>query len=180
MVELIARRYGQALFDLAQEASQLAEREQEIRNVLAALEEDNELMIILNHPKISKGERIELVKSIFASNTSDDLVGFFVLAVEKGRQESIIDILRYALSKMEEHNGFLTAYVKSAVALTDDDKKTIISKLEAQTKQKITLETSVDKTLIGGLQIRINDRIVDNTVKETLHRMARDVYDAKV
>lgn len=180
MAELIARRYGQALFNLAFEAGELAEREQEIESVLAAFEEDDELIHILNHPKLSKGERIKLIESIFVSKVSDDLVGFFVLAIQKGRQENIVEILEYALSKMEEYNGFLTAHVISAVELTEEDKQAIISKLETQTKQKITLETSVDKSLIGGIIIRINDRIVDNTVKGTLHRMARDVYDAKV
>lgn len=180
MAELIARRYGLALFNLAKEADQLSEREAEIRSVLAALQEDHELIEVLSHPKLSKKDKIALVESIFSGKVSDDLIGFFVLAIQKGRQENILEILEYALTEMEKYNGFLTAYVSSAVALNETDKENIKSKLEAQTKQKITLETEVDETLIGGLFIRINDRIVDNTVKGSLHRMARDVYDAKV
>ena len=72
------------------------------------------------------------------------------------------------------------AYKISFSSLSKEDEKLIINKLESQTGKKITLITSVDKSLIGGLLIRINDRIVDNTIKASITRMAREVYDAKV
>ena len=180
MVELIAKRYGQALFELATESKDLASREQEIKLMIDAFTGEEDFITIINHPKLQKVEKINVLLEVFEGNVSDDLIGFLVLAVEKSRQDSIVDILKYTLAKIDEHNGFVTAYVTSAVPLAKEDEELIINKLESQTGKKITLVTSVDKSLIGGLFIRINDRIVDNTIKESISRMAKDVYEAKV
>lgn len=180
MVELIAKRYGQALFELAIESGDLSGREQEIKHMLDAFTEEEDFNLIINHPKLQKSEKVKVLLEVFEGQVSDDLIGFLVLAVQKSRQDSIVDILEYTLAQIEEHNGFVTAYVTSAVSLTPEDEKLIINKLESQTGKKITLVTSVDKSLIGGLFIRINDRIVDNTIKESISRMAKDVYEAKV
>lgn len=180
MVELIGKRYGQALFELALESGDLAARGEEIRVLSEALKEDPDFLEMLNHPKLSKEDKLGMVKSILEGKASDDLIGFMILAVEKNRQEYILKILDYTLEKIEEFNGFVTAYVTSAVKLSDADTASIMEKLQAQTGKKITLETTVDKGIIGGLIIRINDRIVDNSIKRNLHRMALDVYEAKV
>jgi len=180
MVELIAKRYGQALFELAIESNDLENREQEIKLMIDAFTEEKDFRIIINHPKLQKKEKINVLIKVFEGKVSDDLIGFLVLAVEKSRQDSIVDILKYTLAKIDEHNGFVTAYVTSAVILSQLDEELIINKLESQTSKKITLITSVDKSLIGGISIRINDRIVDNTIKALISRMARDVYEAKV
>lgn len=180
MVELIAKRYGQALFELIIESNDLNDREQEIKLMIDAFTEEEDFRTIINHPKLQKKEKINVLLDVFEGKVSDHLIGFLVLAVEKSRQDSIVDILKYTLAKIDEHNGFVTAYVTSAVLLSKEDEELIINKLESQTGKKITLETSVDKSLIGGISIRINDRIVDNTVKASISRMARDVYEAKV
>ncbi len=180
MVELIAKRYGQALYELAEESGDLVGREEEIRILLQALTDEDEFLEILNHPKLSKEDKLSMVKTILDGKASDDLVGFMILAVEKNRQEYIPGILEYTLEKMEEHNGFVTAYVTSAVELSSEDEDGIKKKLQSQTGKKITLETTVDKSIIGGLIIRINDRIVDNSIRRNLRRMSLDVYEAKV
>ena len=180
MVELIAKRYGQALYELAIESEDLIGRQQEIKLMVDAFTEEEDFRTIINHPKLQKAEKIKVLLEVFEGKVSDDLIGFLVLAVQKGRQDSIVDILKYTLAKIEEYNGFVTAYVTSAVALSEKDEELIMNKLESQTGKKITLITSVDKSLIGGLFIRINDRIVDNTIKSSIARMAREVYDAKV
>lgn len=180
MVELIAKRYGQALFELSNESGDLSKRGQEIELMVNAFNEDKDFLVILNHPKLSKKEKIQLIQEIFNGKVDDNLIGFLVLAIQKNRQESIVDILKYTLAKIEDFNGYVTAYVTSAIPLSDKETKLIKDKLEAQTGKKITLENHVDKSIIGGLFIRIKDRVVDNTIKTSLHRMGRDVYDAKV
>jgi len=180
MAELVARRYGHALLELAIESGDLVNREQEIKHMLKAFTENREFFVLLTHPKLAKAEKIELMLELFEGKVSEDLIGFLALAIQKGRHESIIDILKYTLAKIEIHNGYLTAYITSAIPLSKEDEKLITNKLENQTGKKITLITTVDKAVIGGLFIRVNDRVVDNTVKSILHRMARDIFEAKV
>lgn len=179
MVELVAKRYGQALFELAIESGQLEEREKEIRTVLDAYSHEPDLSLILSHPNISKDAKIEAMESIFSQNVSKDLLGFIALAIQKGREENIVDILKYVVAKLRASNGYVKAYVTSAVELTDTDKAMLITKLEAQTGNKISLETTLDASLIGGLRIRINDRVIDSSIKSILHKMSNDILVAK-
>lgn len=179
MVELVAKRYGQALFELAVESGQLKEREEEIKYVLKVMNDEPDLSLILSHPNISKDAKIEAIESIFSENVSRDLLGFLALAIQKGREENITDILLYVLSKLRTEGGYLTAFVTSAVELSDEDLKILKEKLEKQTGSKISISASVDKSLIGGMHIRINDRVIDNSIKSRLHRMSNDILDAK-
>jgi F-type H+-transporting ATPase subunit delta len=179
MVELVAKRYGQALFELAIESGQLIEREQEIKTVLDALNHEPDLCLILSHPNISKDAKIEAIESIFSQNISKDLLGFLALAIKKGREDNIKDILNYVVAKLRANSGYVKVSVTSAVELTANDKAKLISKLEAMTGNKITLESTIDKALIGGLKIRINDRVIDSSIRTTLHKMSNDILIAK-
>lgn len=180
MVELIAKRYGQALFELAMESGDLRAREEEMGLVIDELEKESEFIEILSHPKLAGELKHSMIEEVFKGKISDDLLGFMYLTIEKNRQEHIVDILKYTLARILESDGFQTAYVKSAVELSDSEKQKIIDKLEQQTGNKITLESEVDPSIIGGIVIRIKDRIVDNSIKRKLHRMAVDVYEARI
>ena len=178
MEELVVKRYGQALFEIAKESGKVETFEEEIRQMHMILKRDPEFISILCHPKVSKNEKIQLVETVFGNKVSQDLVGFLVLTINKSRQVNILDILTYTMDKIDEYNGYVKAYVTSAIALTDQNKQDIIKKLETQTQMKVNLVTQLDHTIIGGIQIRIKDRIVDNSIKTTLHRMSQTVYEA--
>ncbi len=180
MAGLVEKRYGQALFELVLESEHPDEREEEIRIVSASLEEDDALIDVLRHPKLNVDDKIKMVESIFTDKVSQDLIGFLVLAIQKKRQENIVDILNYTLQKLDEEKGYVNAYVTSAKPLSEEDGARLKEKLESTTKKKITLITEVDESLIGGLTVRIHDRIVDHSIKSSLQRMARTLYDAKV
>lgn len=180
MAELVAKRYGQALFELAIESDRAEEIEKEIRFALNSLKDEKEFFEVLNHPKLSEADKIALVEKIFSEHVGPEVMGFMVLAIKKGRQEHIVDMLDYTLAPFDERSGYIKAIVTSAVALDEATKGDIIKRLEKQTGKKITLISKVDKSVLGGLHIRIKDRIVDNTIKESLHRMSRDIYEAKV
>jgi F-type H+-transporting ATPase subunit delta len=180
MAELVARRYGQALFELAIESERAEEIEKEIRYVLDSLKHEKEFFEVLNHPKLSEDDKVALIENIFSSHVGREVMGFLVLTIRKGRHEHILDMLEYTLAPFDERSGYIKAVVTSAVALDQVTKDSIMKRLEKQTGKKITLISKVDKSVLGGLHIRIKDRIVDNTIKESLHRMSRDIYEAKV
>ncbi len=178
MEELVVKRYGQALFEIAKESKDFEVFENEIREIHGLLQNDLEFIDVLCHPKVSSDDKIQMIESAFCGKVHQEFVGFLVLAIEKSRQKNILDILRYTMDKIDEHNGYVKAYVTSAVPLSEQNHKDITEKLEQQTQKKVNLVTQLDPSIIGGVQIRIKDRIVDNSIKTILHRMARTVYEA--
>lgn len=175
MVELVSKRYGEAIFDLAVETNQVERLEQEVKMIRQLFEQEAELSNLLSHPNISRTERIHLVEEIFSERVSQEMVGLLVLIIRKGRQNQILDILAYVEELIDGYKDYLTAHVTTAVELDRQTIESIQNKLESQTGKKIRIAQKVDTDLIGGLSIRIKDRIVDSSVKSTFHIMARRI-----
>ena len=174
MAKLVSTTYGDALFELALEEGKLLEMRSEVEALRQIFMENEEISTILSHPEMDKTSKITFMENIFKGKCSDHIMGFLVLVVEKGRQADIIAILDYFIKKAKEEEGIGTAIVTSAVELTDKGRETIEARLLALTNYK-SFETTynVDESLIGGLVIRIGDRVVDSSIKTKLQNMKK-------
>ena len=174
MAKLVSKTYGEALFELAKEQNTLDAVQEEAVAILEIFEQNEELVKLLNHPKISKEEKIAVIENIFKGRASDEMVGFLVLIVEKGRYNEICQIFTYFLEQVKEFKRIGVAYVTSATPLTAEQQKKIEEKLLATTKYiQFEMHFDVDKSLIGGMVIRIGDRVVDSSIRTKLNQMTQ-------
>lgn len=181
MAKLISSTYGEALFELAVEENMVDSVAEEVKAVYASFLENDELSKLLNHPKISRQEKISVIENIYRGRVSDSLTGFLVLIVEKGRDQELAAIFEYFLDKVKEYKGIGVAKVTSAVELSKAQKEQIEKKLLATTDYKsFEMNYQVDQSLIGGLVIRIGDRIVDSSIRTRLDQMARCMQNAQL
>ena len=177
MAKLVSKTYGDALFDLALEEDKLDLLYEESNAVRGVFLNNNELIKLLNHPKIDKDEKISVIENIFSEKSSKDMVGFLVLTVKKERQNSIIDILDYFISLVKEYKKIGVAYVTTAVETTASQKKAIEEKLLATTRyESFEMNFAVDNDIIGGMIIRIGDKVVDNSIKLKMNELSRELY----
>ncbi|MBE5961087.1 MAG: ATP synthase F1 subunit delta [Lachnospiraceae bacterium] len=176
MAKLVSKTYGDALFELALEKQTIDTVFEEIKEVKEVFTENEELMKLLNHPKITKEEKVKIIENIFKGRVSDDVTGFLVIIVEKGRYNSFDAIFDYFIAAVKEYKKIGIAKVTSAVELSDEQKKKVEEKL-LQTTIYTSFEMNyhVDKSLIGGLIIRIGDRVVDSSIKTKLDKLARNL-----
>lgn len=176
MAKLISGTYGEALFELAKEVDKLELLGEQIAVVREIFAENEELLKLLNHPKITKDEKVQVIENIFKGRFEDEVVGFLVIIVEKGRYNEIDSILAYFIDKVKEDRKIGIAKVVSAIELSAEQKAKLEAKLLSQTDyEKFEMCYEVDTALIGGMIIRIGDRVVDSSVKSKLDRMARDM-----
>lgn len=176
MAKLVSKVYGEALFELALEKKTMDELEKEILFVRNVFREDGELLKFLNHPKISKDEKVKVIENIFKDKVSDDVVGFLVIIVQKDRYNEIDAIFEYFLSEVKEYKKIGTAYVTSAVPLSGQQKQKVEARL-LETTEYVRLEMiyDCDAALIGGMVIRIGDRVVDSSIRTKLNTMAKEL-----
>ncbi len=174
MAKLVAKTYGEALFEVALEDGVLEKVTKEVKTMLQVLKENKDLSKFISHPKVSKKEKIKVIEQILKGRFSDTLVGFFVLIVEKGRYEEVPSIFNYYMDRVREHMKIGVVWVTSAYALTKKQQGRIEQRL-AETTQYEMLEMHyvVDESIIGGLVIRIRDRVVDNSLKSQLKDMTK-------
>ena len=76
MAKLVSKTYGEALFKLAMEENTLDQIAEEAKVVLEAFQNNEELAKLLNHPKVSKEEKVTVIENIFKGKFSDSIVGF--------------------------------------------------------------------------------------------------------
>lgn len=176
MAKLISKTYGGALFELAVEENKVDSFAEEIQVLQQVLAENRELNDLMNHPKILKEEKLQIIKNIFEGRIDKELLGFLSLIIMKDRYSEIDQILAYFLNEVKELKGIGVAYVTTAEALRDDQKKQIVEKLLETTKYKeMEMNYAQDKDLIGGMVIRIGDRIVDGSVKTKLEELQKQL-----
>ena len=176
MAKLVSNTYGDALFELALENNQLDSMLDEVKAVSAAIAENEDLTKLMNHPKIVKEEKIKVIEDIFTGQVSRELVGLMRMVVEKDHYDELDSVLVYFIDKVKEYKNIGTAYVTSAAALSNSQKAAVEKKLLETTKYvEFEMHFDVDATLIGGMKIRIGDRVVDSSVKNKLNDLTREL-----
>lgn len=178
---MISKTYGEALFDLCLETNTLESVEAEIKAVKEAFAENADLYKFLNHPKITKEEKVAFIEQILKGRASDQVTGFLVIIMEKGRYAEIDKIFDYFLAKVREYRNIGVATVTSAVVLSSEQKNKVEEKLLSTTKYvKFDINYEVDIDIIGGLVIRIGDRVVDSSIKTKLRNMEKILLNVQM
>lgn len=176
MAKLISQTYGEALFELAVEENKTELFLEEVTGLLTVIKENPEFSQFMNHPKIPKEEKIKFVEEVFQGKIDKELLGFLVTIIEKDRYIEIQGILQYVIDSIKEYSSIGTAYVTTAIPLQEQEVKEVKDKLLATTNYKtIECHFEVDKTLIGGMVIKMGDRVVDSSIRTKLARMEREL-----
>lgn len=181
MAKLVSKTYGDALFELALEKDMLDDVWDEVKALSQIWNENKEFADLLVHPGITKEDKIKLIKDVFSNKASDIIVGFLAVLVEKGRASELQSVLDYFTDRVREYKNIGVAYIVSAVELSDDQKTQIEKRLLDVTKYiKFEMNFSVDSSLIGGMVIRIGDRVLNSSIKQKLNNMAKDLSKLKL
>ena len=175
MAKLVSKTYGEALFELAMEENRAQEMLEEIIDLQTALSENPDFDKLLKHPGIPKQEKIQVMQNVFKGRISDELTGFLEIILNKERYGELKAIFQYFIDKVKEVNKIGVAYVTTAVELTEAQKAEVQSRLLATTSyQTMELHYSVDPALIGGMVIRMNDRVVDSSIRTKLNALTNN------
>ncbi len=176
MAKLVSKTYGDALFEVAAESGRMDEFLAEVKAVKAAVDKNPELFKLMGHPKIVKEEKVKVIEDIFAGKVSGELVGLLRMIVEKGHFEEVTGVLDYFIDEVKEYKGIGTAYVTSALELSEGQKAAVEKRLLETTKYvEFEMHYAVDSALIGGMVIRIGDRVVDSSVRTKLYDLTREL-----
>ena len=179
MAKQVDITYGNALFELALEENKIDALYEEVQALIELLKENMDLIKILEHPRIDKDEKKKIVEDTFGNRVSDEITGLMVMVVEKEHIGNILDILNYFIKLVKKQKNIGVASVTSAIDLSDSQKAAIEQKLiETTNYDTMEIAYSVDKSLIGGLVIRIEDRVVDSSIKTKLDKLSKTLAKA--
>lgn len=176
MAKLVSKVYGDALFLEAVEKQSVDELFQEIKALLSVWRENPGLSELLDNPKIVKEEKTGIIMNVFSGRFSDDLVGFLTIIADKGRLKEVPAVCGYVIHAIKEYKKIGVALVASAAELKDEQKALLVKRLLETTEYvEFEMEYSVDPSLIGGLVIRIKDRVVDSSIQTQINELHRSL-----
>lgn len=181
MAKLVSKTYGEALFELAVEEGKEDSFLEEIMELKNILRENPDFSKLMNHPKILKEEKQKVLNNVFQERISEELLGFLHLIISKDRYGEIDSILDYFIDEVKKLKGIGVAYVTTAIALNEAQKKEVEAKLLATTSfRKMEMHFQLEEEIIGGMVIRIGDRVVDSSIRTKLFEMQRQLLKIQI
>jgi F-type H+-transporting ATPase subunit delta len=171
MYEYLDKRYALALYQIAEEKGKVEEYLRDLRGICDLIDNNEDFGKVIKHPQISTNKKKETFINIFQNNIDKDLLSYLLVLIEKDR----ISYIREKYNEMEkihlEKNNTLVATVKTAVPLLDSEVESLKKKLEEKYSKNIIMTTEVDKSILGGVFVKVGNDVIDGTVKSKLDEM---------
>jgi F-type H+-transporting ATPase subunit delta len=163
------RRYAEAAFEIATRDGAMETWRSDLDEAARVLD-GSELMAVLANPALPLEQRTEVARQVFAS-LSGPARNLVLLLVRRGRIEQLPRVAAEFRRLDERRQGITRATATSALPLTDPEVRALTARLEQMTGGRIALQTDVDEGLLGGLIVRVGDRLIDGSVRGRLERL---------
>jgi F-type H+-transporting ATPase subunit delta len=167
--------YAEGLLAIAAAEGGVAAVEAELFAVAGAIEGSKELATTLSDPHLPATRRQQIIEDLLQGKASPTTISLVSLVVANGRAKDLSKISAALSDRAAGTRGEVVAEVRSAVALTDDQKTRLAAALAATTSQQITIRNIVDPTVLGGVVTQIGDTLLDGSVRTRLTQL-RDAF----
>jgi F-type H+-transporting ATPase subunit delta len=170
----IARPYANAVFSLAQEKGEL-KAWSDLLAVLAQCVSEPEMQSIITSPAVSDEQVVDVLADIAGDSMTTDAKHFLALLAENDRMLLMTEITVLFEALRAEAEKVMTADVISARELSPEQADKISAALKKRLGRDITLNTSIDESLLGGAIIRAGDLVIDGSALGKLNRLANAI-----
>lgn len=168
-----ARRHAQAIFQIAVEKKAL-ERWKSDLEIIARIMLEPGFYALLENPALHFSKKVELLKEKLA-NVSPEALNLAFLLVDKGRLRILPDIISEYEKMLDGYYGIEKVEAFTALPLTDTEKEDIKKQLETLLSKKVVLDNKVQGDIIGGLVLKIGDRLIDGSTKTRLKALGKEL-----
>ncbi len=175
-ISTIAKTYADGIIEYSAGDISKAERIlYNLKNIQLSLNSSEELHDLLKNPAIDFSKKIEIINEIFKSELDEHEKNILKMLIEKQRFnefENIVEALKVQIQKIK---GEKEIFITSAIALDDDEKLRIISKLETKFQSKVLPIWKEDKEILGGLVIQTDDDIIDMSLLNKITNLSKNI-----
>lgn len=175
-----AKRYANAFLGLAIEEDILEKTKEDMLLIKNTIDASSDLQLFLKNPIIKKDHKRTAVKKIFEGKIQDITFELYELLARKDRESLLEDISKKFIELYNQHKGIIKVGVTSANKLEEAQLKALKKNIERTTGKKVEFKTNVEEELIGGLRIRIEDTVVDGSVKYKLSQLKERLTSTEV
>jgi F-type H+-transporting ATPase subunit delta len=163
-----ARRYAQALMDLAEDKKMIDRIVADSELIASTAKGSREFNAFLKSPVIKTEKKKETLSAVFKASVSAEMMDFLNLLCDKNREDVLLQMLEQFFSLRDEKQGIVSVDVKAATELSSEQHKVIERRFEQMTKKKVRIQFSIDKQLKGGFVARVGDTVFDGSIVRQL------------
>ena len=171
-----ARRYAQAVFQIARENDELETWLDDLALLVRSLE-DERLVRFLNAPQVPVPRKTEVIRSTVGDSVGPLAANLMALLAARNIASLLPSLADQYQALLDAHRGIERAEVVSAVPLTDDERQGIEELLEDIASKQIKLTPRVEPSVLGGLVARVGDRVIDGSTRTRLQAMRRELVE---
>lgn len=161
-----ARRYSQAVFNIARERNELDKWQSDLRKIVT-LGDDAKFIALLENPKVRFEDKAELLSKVLGE-VNPLALNLVYLLVTKGRLGMVADIADEYRRLLDSYRGIEQAEVTTAIELDDEDRRRLEERLGAVVGKKVVVKPKVDPSVLGGVVARIGDKLLDGSTRSRL------------
>lgn len=164
------KEYATALFSLATENNAVDEYEKSLLEIGDIFKENPDYIKVLESPAIPLSERIAFIDKAFESTYTEYLVSFIKVLCENGHIAEICGCIEAFCDLVRIYRNRTIATVYYVEPLTTEQKTALVEKLQKISGKVIEPEYIKDESLIGGIKVQIDDKIIDGSIKNRLNK----------
>ncbi|HEX2868952.1 MAG TPA: ATP synthase F1 subunit delta [Ignavibacteriales bacterium] len=170
----ISTRYASALMQLAQEKDIFLQVATDMETVFNTVRDSREFQLMLTSPVIKTTDKEQVILKVFENRISHDSLNFLQFIVMKNREDLLFNIVRQFLALRDERLGIVNALVTSPTEFTGAQMDKLTKKLEEYTRKKVRLSAQVNRNLLGGFIVKIEDTVIDASLDHQLELLKEE------
>ncbi len=172
----IARPYAEAVFKLALEGAALPAWSDALANIDGVVA-DARVQACISDPKVSAQQLEGLVLGVIGDKLAGDARNLVQVLVQNNRLHLMPLIRSHYEALKRDQEGVLEATIISALEMSDEQVRQLVTRLETKYQRKVTAQVATDAALIGGVKIIVGDKVIDATVRGKLDAMAASLVN---
>lgn len=171
----IFQRYALALFWLAQEENQISEFMNECQQILKIFAKNPDFLQLVKNDALKKEEKKEILSSVFKNEIPSKILYFMNVIVDHHREKYIQEIIEEFIQICLKHLNIKKGTIYSTIPLSDVQIQKMEEKISTLLKSKVILQNQINKELIGGFKIEVEDWVLDYSIQEKMKKMKENL-----
>jgi len=171
----VAKCWGQALFSIAKEQDKVEQWYEELSAVCTVLHDNPQFEQLLTGRMINGKVKRQMIQEFFGSRLSSPVLEMLFLLIDKNREDYVPAISQAYKDLIDESTGVLPAEVVTASAPTAAEEERLRQALCQIFKRDVRLHFTVDKNLIGGITVKVNDLVYDGSIRRQLDKLEEEL-----
>lgn len=176
----VARAYAEALLEIAGKEDAIELYAQNLLSVADLVETEREFRLFLETPRIDPAAKKQALREVLAGRLPDLLLKFLFVVIEKHRQRLIPAIADEYAGLVDAHFGRVQVQITTATEPDDELRVTLQHRLGELLHKEVLPRYRIDRRILGGVIVRVGDRIMNGSVRRRLQQLRRGLLRAEV